>query len=118
MEQENEIQAELEKQIAEMFSRMSGSGRRITEERQKALLQFTNSFAEKQGTFLKSFEENNKEVPALQKKSTKTVEDANKQFSPLVEFINAKEAEIDGCADNLLKFNNEMSSNISAFLDK
>ena len=118
MEQGDEIQAELESKIGEMFNRMSGSGRRITEERQKALLQFTNSFAEKQAAFLNGFTENAKEVPSPQKKSIKTVADANKQLSPFVEFINAKEAEIDSYADSLLKFNNKMSSNISAFLGK
>ena len=117
MNEEVSISQDLRDSLDKMFKKMTGSGKLQTIERQKALMRFTDSFAEKQNTFKKIFEKDTTIPPELQKKTAKNIDEANQQFIPLVAFINEKEKEIDDSSSNLVQFNKEMNIAISTFIN-
>ena len=110
------ITQDLSDELERMFKKMTGPGKLQTAERQKALMKFTSSFAEKQNTFKAIFAQETKVPPELQKKAAKNINEANQQFEPLVAFINEKEKEIDSSSANLVQFNKEMNVAVTTFL--
>ena len=114
--EELSITQELDDELEKMFRKMSGPGKLETSERQKNLMRFTTSFAEKQNSFKTIFAEETQTPPEMVKKTAKNITEANQQFDPLVKFIHEKEKEIDKSSANLAQFNKEMNTAITTFL--
>ena len=117
MNEEVSITQELGNELDKMFKKMTGPGKLQTAEKQKSLMRFTSSFAEKQNSFKSIFEQETRIPPELQKKTAKNITEANQQFDPLVAFINEKEKEIDASSANLVQFNKEMNVVITTFVN-